>query len=59
MSEYMSKSDGIISSYISFKIETKPIGWVVNRRFNDFLKLRDILAMTYPCHLIPPIPGKK
>ncbi|CAD8101533.1 unnamed protein product [Paramecium sonneborni] len=59
MSEYMSKSDGIISSYISFKIETKPIGWVVNRRFTDFLKLREILLMTYPCHLIPPIPGKK
>ncbi|CAD8164542.1 unnamed protein product [Paramecium octaurelia] len=59
MSEYLSKSDGIISSYISFKIETKPIGWVVNRRFTDFQKLREILVMTYPCHLIPPIPGKK
>lgn len=36
MTEYVSKSDGIISSYIAFKIETKPIGWVVNRRFTDF-----------------------
>lgn len=33
--------------------------YVVNRRYNDFLALRQILCKTFPRNFIPPLPGKK
>lgn len=49
MNEFMTKSEGIFSSgYGAFKVETKPIGWCVWRRFSDFLKLREILQKAFP-----------
>lgn len=36
------------SSYVSFTIVVKPLGYTVERRFNDFLWLRNILSREYP-----------
>jgi PX domain len=36
------------SSYVSYKIVVKPLEYVVERRYNDFLWLRDILSREYP-----------
>jgi hypothetical protein len=36
------------SSYVSYKIVVKPLEYVVERRYNDFLWLRNILSREYP-----------
>ena len=46
-------------NYISYTIETKPIGWIVQRRFNDFDLLRKLLMKYYPFHKVAPLPNKK
>jgi hypothetical protein len=35
------------SSYVSYTIVVKPLGYCVERRFNDFLWLRNILSREY------------
>lgn len=60
MNEFMTKSEGLFSTgYGAFKVETKPIGWAVWRRFSDFHWLRQVLQKTFPCNMLPPIPKKK
>lgn len=46
-------------NYISYTIETKPIGWTVQRRYSDFYLLRQLLIKHYPFHKVAPLPNKK
>ena len=55
------------TSYVIFKIETKPQSWEVTRRYNDFSWLKELLHKAYPglaviyynLHFkVPPIPKK-
>ena len=47
------------NNYIIYELQTDPIGWVVLRRFSDFVLLRQLLAKYYPSYNIPPLPNKK
>lgn len=51
------------SNYIVYEIETiivpDNVKWVTERRYNDFIWLRQILVKLFPFHLVPPIPGKR
>ena len=50
------------NSYILYDIETKVdinTKWIVQRRYNDFIWLRDSLTKFYPRDLVAPLPGKK
>ncbi|KAM3146914.1 hypothetical protein pb186bvf_001068 [Paramecium bursaria] len=46
------------ASYVNYKINTQPFGWVVNRRYSDFEWLREIFLKQYPGVFIPPIANK-
>jgi hypothetical protein len=50
------------NNYILYDIET-PIAqnniWIVQRRYSDFIWLRDILRKVFPLELTPPLPAKK
>ena len=46
-------------NYISFTVETQPLGWTVQRRYNDFDSLRKLLLKYYPFQLVAPLPNKK
>jgi sorting nexin-7/30/sorting nexin-8 len=51
---------GIFSSnYISYSVETQPMGWVVQRRDSDFDLLRKLLLKYFPFHKIDPLPKRK
>lgn len=39
-------------------VKTTPIGWVVSRRFRDFVDLKKTLALEFPGHFVPPLPRK-
>ncbi|KAJ8668156.1 hypothetical protein QAD02_009819 [Eretmocerus hayati] len=54
-----------LETYVTFRITTKSTRpefeepeYVVRRRYNDFVWLRQRLVDTYPAHIIPPMPGK-
>ncbi|XP_063982456.1 sorting nexin-7-like [Diachasmimorpha longicaudata] len=54
-----------LETYITFRITTRTTRpefeeseYVVRRRYNDFIWLRQKLVETYPSHIIPPMPGK-
>jgi len=42
--------------YARYIIQTEPVGWLVTRRFNDFLWFRESLAIKYPGVYLPPLP---
>jgi hypothetical protein len=42
-------------SYVTYLVETKPVGFIVRRRFNDFIWLHDILKSIYINSIIPPL----
>jgi hypothetical protein len=42
-------------SYVTYLIETKPLGLQVRRRFSDFVWLHDLLKVLYINCIIPPI----
>ena len=51
---------GIFSkNYISYTIETTPLGWVVERRYTDFECLRKLLIKQFPFHKVAPLFNKK
>lgn len=35
------------------------MGWLVGRRYSDFVWLRNYLRKVYPTQVVPPIPEKK
>ena len=50
------KGGGLFSkSYVTYLVETKPLGFQVRRRFSDFIWLHDILKSLYINCVIPPI----
>lgn len=53
-------SKGIFESkFIMYEIYTELFNWTVNRRYSDFIWLRECLRMLYPAELVPKLPGKK
>ena len=53
-------SDSILkNSYLIYDITTKKLNWFVNRRYSDFVWLREILTSLFPSVLIPQLPKKK
>ena len=47
------------NSYLLYDITTPKLNWFVNRRYSDFVWLRDILSALYPTTFIPQLPKKK
>ncbi|CAD8087533.1 unnamed protein product [Paramecium sonneborni] len=59
ISKYQRIAGGIFtSSYYSYTVQTDPIGWIVQRRYSDFLWLRELLCKIYPGRNIAPLPKK-
>ena len=56
---YLVKGGFFSSDYYLFPIKTLPQEWEVNRRFSDFIWLREILSTTLTGVYIPPIPTRK
>lgn len=47
------------SDYILYEVFTSGKDWLVFRRYNDFLWLRNTLKKIHPGYYLPPLPGKK
>ncbi|GLV44464.1 Sorting nexin 1 [Carabus blaptoides fortunei] len=54
-----------LETYITFRLTTKVARiefseneYIVRRRYNDFIWLRQKLVESYPTHIVPPLPGK-
>ena len=47
------------NNYILYDITTPKLNWYVNRRYSDFIWLREILSSLFPTILIPQLPKKK
>ena len=47
------------NSYVIYDITTPKLNWFVNRRYSDFIWLREILMSLFPTILIPQLPKKK
>ena len=45
--------------YILYEVETEPIGYVVVRRYSDFVNLRKLIVKHFPSFFVPPLPNKK
>lgn len=59
VSEGLIKEGGIFSvNYITYKIETSPLGYEIRRKDADFLFLRKILCKSFPHIIVPPLPLK-
>jgi len=55
VSDGQAKEAGLFAaSYISYKVNTRPLGYEVRRRDSDFAFLRKILARSFPHVVIPP-----
>lgn len=39
-------------SYISYKIVLTPLGYIINRRYSDFDRLREYLCKNYPEYIV-------
>ncbi|CAD8135627.1 unnamed protein product [Paramecium pentaurelia] len=46
------------ASYYTYLVNTEPTGWNVQRSYNEFLWLREVLNKVYPGQYIPPLPKK-
>lgn len=58
--KYYEVSKGFFeSNYISYEIFTQECSWVANRRYSDFIWLRDCLRMLFPAEIVPMLPKKK
>ncbi|MCQ2821263.1 MAG: PX domain-containing protein, partial [archaeon] len=47
------------TDYVVYEVETKALNWKVERRYNDFVWLRECLCKIYPFDYIPVLPKKK
>ena len=60
VSEPQVTGGGIFSKkYVVYTITTMPLGWIVKRRYREFLWLRELLSDIYLGSYLPPIPAKK
>lgn len=48
----------VFKKYVVFKVLTKPLNFEVERRYSDFLWLRNYLAREFPGLYIPPMAPK-
>jgi len=46
-------------NYVLYDISTPKLNWVVNRRYSDFIWLRDCLKYLFPGDILPILPKKK
>ena len=47
------------TNYILYDVSTPQLKWIVNRRYSDFIWLRDCLKALFPGDMIPLLPKKK
>ena len=47
------------NSYILYDVTTSNFNWLVNRRYSDFVWLREALSSLFPTTFIPQLPKKK
>ena len=47
------------NNYVLYDISTVQFNWIVNRRYSDFIWLRDCLKSLFPGDIIPLLPKKK
>lgn len=47
------------TKFVVYPVMTKVFGWKVERRFSDFIWLREHLLRVFPGVLVPPLPDKK
>ena len=47
------------NSYLLYDITTSNFNWIVNRRYSDFIWLRDTLSHMFPTAFMPQLPKKK
>ena len=53
-------SDSLVkNSYLLYDITTPKMNWFVNRRYSDFIWLRETLIALFPTILMPQLPKKK
>ena len=53
-------SDSLVkNSYLLYDITTQKLNWLVNRRYSDFVWLRETLCSLFPSTFIPQLPKKK
>ena len=45
------------SNYLSFTIKTIPKKWIVQRKYSNFIELRNAFTKFYPGFIIPPLPN--
>ena len=46
-------------NYVLYDVSTPQFNWLVNRRYSDFIWLRDCLHSLFPCDILPLLPKKK
>jgi hypothetical protein len=49
---------GVFSKFVVYKVQTRPLKYEVERRFSDFLWLRNYLVREFPALYIPPMAPK-
>ena len=47
------------TNYVLYDVSTQQMNWLVNRRYSDFIWLRDCLQSLFPADMIPLLPKKK
>ena len=47
------------TSYVFYELETKEFNWLVNRRYSDFIWLKECLEVLFPGEYVPKLPKKK
>jgi hypothetical protein len=53
-------SDSLVkNSYLLYDITTEKLNWFVNRRYSDFVWLREALCALFPSTFVPQLPKKK
>jgi PX domain len=45
-------------SYITYKVNTNPVGYEVRRKDTDFTFLKKVLQKQFPHIIVPPLPSK-
>ena len=47
------------TNYVLYDVSTAQFNWMVNRRYSDFIWLRDCLKSLFPADILPLLPKKK
>ncbi len=49
----------ISSNYVNYEVITSTMNWTVQRRYSDFIWLRNVLCKLFIGQVVPPLPNKK